>query len=161
MSWVPPPPLWAHSAQLAWLAWLNPRRDRPTRRANASTRATNLSSPFKRSDPSREKDARHEVSDLSPPRTQPIWERESLVKVIIDTDSREDALTLADALPGSPEAGSVRGYGLVRMVCKNKHELHDLFSAVDEAVQRHKLRWARVRYGDDERVFRSSERRAG
>ena len=78
------------------------------------------------------------------------------MRVLIDTDSRHDALRLAGSLPGSVQAGSVRGYGLIRTTCRDKRELEKLLDMVDTAVQVHELRWVRVRLGDDEHVFRGN-----
>ena len=80
------------------------------------------------------------------------------VQITIDTASREEAEKLASELPGSPKATSVRGYGLIRYRCRSNNEAEDLLSAVNDAVQRHKLPWVRVRRGDDERVFRGAPR---
>ncbi len=77
------------------------------------------------------------------------------MNVIIDTGSRDEAQLVAGALPGKATATSVRGYGLVRTVCRTRREMDQLFVSVQRTVDEHELRWVRVRYGDDERVFRS------
>ena len=75
--------------------------------------------------------------------------------MIIDTGSRDEAQLVAGALGGKATASSVRGYGLVRTVCRTRRELEQLFASVADVVEQHDLRWVRVRHGDDERVFRS------
>lgn len=80
------------------------------------------------------------------------------MQVTIDTPSRDDARIVAASLPGSPTASSVRGYGIVRMLCRSRRELQELLHSVDEVVQQHQLRWARVRYEDEEHFFRGSGR---
>jgi hypothetical protein len=77
------------------------------------------------------------------------------MRVIIDTGSKDEAHLVAEALGDRATASSVRGFGLVRTTCRTRRDLDQLFSRVEDAVDRHALRWVRVRYGDDERVFRS------
>ncbi len=81
------------------------------------------------------------------------------MQVTIDTASRDEAETLAASLPGAPLATSVRGYGLIRLRCRDRKEMHAVIAAVDEAVQRLELPWARVRHGDEEQMFRGRLRR--
>lgn len=76
------------------------------------------------------------------------------VQITIDTASRAEAEVLASALPGAPTATSVRGYGLIRARCRTERDVRELLDAVNEAVQRHQLPWARVRRGDEEHMFR-------
>lgn len=83
-----------------------------------------------------------------------------MVHITIDTASREEAELLASKLPGEPTATSVRGYGLIRARCRSEHEVRDLLDAVNQAVQRHALPWARVRRGDEEHMFRGRVQRA-
>lgn len=82
------------------------------------------------------------------------------VQITIDTASRDEAELIAPLLPGAPTATSVRGYGLIRARCGSEREVHDLLDAVNEAVQRFSLPWARVRRGDEEHMFRGRVRRA-
>lgn len=82
-----------------------------------------------------------------------------MVRITIDTASREQAEVLAAILPGEPTATSVRGYGLIRARCTSEREVRDLLDAVSEAVHRFSLPWARVRRGDEEHMFRGSVRR--
>jgi hypothetical protein len=80
------------------------------------------------------------------------------VQVTIDTGSKDDARTIADALPGRPDARSWRGYGVIRLRLKSEQEARETMAAVGRCVDRFGLAWARVRIGDDERMFRASRR---
>ena len=80
--------------------------------------------------------------------------------VTIDARSKADAELIAAALPGNPEAKSWRGYGVVRLRFRKEGEARAVLSVVAECVEEHGLTWARVRIGDDERMFRGRTRRA-
>jgi hypothetical protein len=80
--------------------------------------------------------------------------------VTIDAGSKADAETIAAALPGRPEAKSWRGYGVIRLRFSKQSEAREVLPLVGECVARHELSWARVRIGDDERMFRARSRRA-
>ena len=80
--------------------------------------------------------------------------------VTIDARSKADAELIAAALPGNPEAKSWRGYGVVRLRFRKEGEARAVLSVVAECVEEHGLAWARVRIGDDERMFRGRTRRA-
>lgn len=81
------------------------------------------------------------------------------VQVTIDAGSKHDAQIIAAELPGHAVAASWRGYGVIRLRCVNEHEARALIPVVGGCVERHGLAWARVRIGDDERMFRSRTRR--
>jgi hypothetical protein len=80
--------------------------------------------------------------------------------VTIDTGSKADAEVIAAALPGRPEATSWRGYGVIRLRFRKESEARELLPLVGECVERRGLSWARVRIGDEERMFRARSRRA-
>ena len=82
------------------------------------------------------------------------------VNVTIDAGSRGEAELIAAALPGQPEAASSRGYGVVRLRLKHERETAGLLSALAECVERHSIGWARIRFGDQERTFKSRKMRA-
>jgi hypothetical protein len=83
------------------------------------------------------------------------------VLVTIDAASKADAeVIIAAALPGQPEAKFWRGYGVIRLRFRKASEAQDLLPVVGDCVERHDLLWARVRIGDDERMFRAQGRRA-
>jgi hypothetical protein len=66
---------------------------------------------------------------------------------------------IAEALPGNAEAVAWRGYGVIRLRFRSEKEARETISIVGQCVERHKLAWARVRIGDDERMFRSGRLR--
>jgi hypothetical protein len=83
------------------------------------------------------------------------------VKVTIETASKAEAELIAGALPGVPEAESWRGFGVIRIGAKDKHHVQELIRRVSQGFQAHGLQWARVRYDDEERVFKSNGHRPG
>jgi hypothetical protein len=80
------------------------------------------------------------------------------VHVTIETASKEDAELIAAALPPPARAESWRGYGVIRLGPRSTHEVADVIGAVAERFEEHELAWARVRYDDEERVFRRNGR---
>jgi hypothetical protein len=82
------------------------------------------------------------------------------LRVTIDARSKADAEVIAAALPGCPDATSWRGYGVIRLRFRKESEARDLLPLVADCVERCGLSWARVRIGDDERMFRARSRRA-
>ena len=80
--------------------------------------------------------------------------------VTIDAGSKADAELIAAALPGRPAATSWRGYGVIRLRFRKESEAREVLPVVGECVEHHELSWARVRIGDDERMFRAHSRRA-
>jgi hypothetical protein len=79
--------------------------------------------------------------------------------VTIDAGSKADAEVIAAVLPGQPEAKSWRGYGVIRLRFRKESEARELLPLVRRCVESHELSWARVRIGDDERMFRARSRR--
>jgi hypothetical protein len=82
-------------------------------------------------------------------------------QVTIETASKAEAELLAALLSPRAKAESWRGFGVIRLGRRSESETGAVIETVAHGVERHELEWARVRYGDDERVFRASERRAG
>jgi hypothetical protein len=82
------------------------------------------------------------------------------VLVTIDAGSRGEAELIAAALPGEPQATSWRGYGVIRLRLRRKDEIDPLLPILADCVERHGLPWARLRFGDEERMFRSRNARA-
>jgi hypothetical protein len=81
------------------------------------------------------------------------------VRVVIETASRAEAELIAQRLPVKASAHAWRGLGVIRLAVKGKGETNDLLEAVSQGFQEHKLQWARVRYDDEERVFKANGRR--
>lgn len=77
--------------------------------------------------------------------------------VTIDTATREEAELIASLLPHEAEARSVRGYGFVRLYCRSMKEARAILDAVGAGAQLHELPWIRVRWEDEERVFRHGQ----
>jgi hypothetical protein len=82
------------------------------------------------------------------------------VRVTIETASRAEAELLAQQLPVSARAQSWRGLGVIRLAAKSKAEARTLVDAVAVSFNEHGLKWARVRYDDEERVFKATRRRS-
>jgi hypothetical protein len=82
------------------------------------------------------------------------------VQVTIDAGSRDDAELIAAVLPGEPKAASWRGYGVIRLRLRKAEDVHGLVPIVERCVERHRLAWARLRFGDDEWMFRGGRQRA-
>jgi hypothetical protein len=76
--------------------------------------------------------------------------------VTIETVSKPEAELIAEELPVPVSAQSWRGLGVIRLEAKDKAETKDLIEAVSQSFHEHKLKWARVRYGDEERVFKAN-----
>ena len=85
------------------------------------------------------------------------------VRVTIEAASKAEAEVIAKQLPVGGEAQSWRGLGVVRVAAKDQAETKALIEAVSRTFSEHSLKWARVRYGDEERVFKANGngRRAG
>jgi hypothetical protein len=81
--------------------------------------------------------------------------------VTIEAASKAEAELIADQLPVEARAQAWRGFGVIRLGRRSKKETDDFIDAVSRSFHEHKLRWARVRYDDEERVFRTNGRRAG
>jgi hypothetical protein len=82
------------------------------------------------------------------------------VRVTIEAASKAEAELLAERLPVKARAQSWRGFGVIRLGAKDHAETEDFIEAVERSFQEHKLQWARVRYDDEERVFKSNSRKA-
>jgi hypothetical protein len=83
------------------------------------------------------------------------------VVVTIDVASRDDAALLAASLPGPAETLFIRGYGMVRLRAWKEREIPKLLPIISECVERHGIRWARVRFDDEERIFRARKPASG
>lgn len=78
------------------------------------------------------------------------------VQVIIETGSKAEAQLIAEALPARVGAQSWRGFGVIRLAVKSESETKDLIEAVSRSFHEHSLKWARVRYDDEELVFKAN-----
>ena len=83
------------------------------------------------------------------------------VRVTIEAASKAEAELIARRLPVKARAESWRGLGVIRLGAKSREEAKDFIEAVSRSFQEHKLQWARVRYDDEERVFKANGRKAG
>jgi hypothetical protein len=83
------------------------------------------------------------------------------VRVTIEAATKAEAELIARALPVRAQAESWRGFGVIRLGARSRAETKNFIEAVAESFHEHKLQWARVRYDDEERVFRSNGHRAG
>jgi hypothetical protein len=81
------------------------------------------------------------------------------VRVTIETASKADAELIAQRLPVKARVQAWRGFGVIRLGSRSREETNTFIEAVSQSFQENKLRWARVRYDDDERVFRSNGHR--
>jgi hypothetical protein len=59
------------------------------------------------------------------------------------------------------QAESWRGFGVIRLGAKNREETKSFIDAVSRSFEEHRLQWARVRYDDEERVFKANGYRNG
>jgi hypothetical protein len=82
------------------------------------------------------------------------------VRITIETVSKAEAELIAQRLPVDARAESWRGFGVIRLGARNRDETKRFIEAVSESFQEHNLQWARVRYDDEERVFRANSHRA-
>jgi hypothetical protein len=83
------------------------------------------------------------------------------VRITIETGSRADAELIAERLPVKASADSWRGFGVIRLAVKGKRETNELIDAVSRTFKEQRLQWARVRYDDEERVFKANGHRPG
>lgn len=81
------------------------------------------------------------------------------VRVTIEAASRAEAELIAQRLPVKARAEAWRGFGVIRLGPRSQKETNDFIDAVSQSFQELKLQWARVRYDDEERVFRSNGQR--
>lgn len=82
------------------------------------------------------------------------------VQVTIEATSKEEAELIAERLPVEASAESWRGLGVIRIGAKDQSETKRLIDAVSQSFREQGLRWARVRFGDEERVFKANGHRA-
>jgi hypothetical protein len=78
------------------------------------------------------------------------------VQVTIETGSKAEAELIAEGLPVKASAQSWRGLGVIRLGANGKAETNTLIDAVSRMFHEHRLKWARVRYDDEERVFKAN-----
>ena len=78
------------------------------------------------------------------------------VRVTIEAASKAEAELIAQRLPVKAEAASWRGFGVIRLGSKSREETKSFIDAVSRSFEEHKLQWARVRYDDEERVFKAN-----
>jgi hypothetical protein len=77
------------------------------------------------------------------------------VHLTIETESKAEAELIASLLEPTAKAESWRGYGVIRLALPSMADAAAIIEEVEEGARRHRLSWARVRYGDEERVFRA------
>jgi hypothetical protein len=82
------------------------------------------------------------------------------VRVIIEAASKAEAKLIAEGLPAHVQAESWRGFGVIRLGAKSHQEVLALVDAVSRSFREHGLHWARVRWDDEERVFKANGRSA-
>jgi hypothetical protein len=78
------------------------------------------------------------------------------VQVTIEAASKAEAELIAQQLPVKASAESWRGFGVIRLGAKSRAETESFIDAVSRSFREHGLRWARVRYDDEERVFKAN-----
>lgn len=83
------------------------------------------------------------------------------VQVTIEAASKAEAELIARELPLRAHAHSWRGFGVIRVAAKSKKDVQELIDGVSRICHAHELHWARVRYDDEERVFKLNGRKAG
>lgn len=83
------------------------------------------------------------------------------VRVTIETGSKAEAELIAEGLPVRASAQSWRGFGVIRVGAKSTEETNTLIEAVSRMFHEHRLKWARVRYDDEERVFKANGHAVG
>jgi hypothetical protein len=81
------------------------------------------------------------------------------IRITIEAASKAEAELIAQKLPVKATAESWRGFGVIRLGANSREETEGFIQAVARSFQEQKLRWARVRYDDEERVFKANGRR--
>jgi hypothetical protein len=81
------------------------------------------------------------------------------VRVTIETASKAEAELIAERLPVEARAEAWRGFGVIRLGARTRRETNDFIETVSQSFAELKLQWARVRYDDEERVFRAYGKR--
>jgi hypothetical protein len=79
-----------------------------------------------------------------------------MVRVTIETASKAEAQLIAESLPAKARAEAWRGLGVIRLAAKSTQDVQELIDSVSRGFEAHGLQWARVRYDDEERVFKSN-----
>jgi hypothetical protein len=82
------------------------------------------------------------------------------VHVTIEAASKAEAELIAQRLPVKARAESWRGFGVIRLGAKDRAETKTLIEVVSRSFEELRLQWARVRYDDEERVFKANGHRA-
>jgi hypothetical protein len=82
------------------------------------------------------------------------------VRVTIEAASKAEAELIAQRLPVRARAESWRGLGVIRLAAKSREETKNFIEVVSRSFHEHELQWARVRYDDEERVFKANGRRS-
>ena len=83
------------------------------------------------------------------------------VRITIEAASKAEAELIVQRLPVKARAETWRGFGVIRLGSKSRQETESLIEAVAQSFEEHKLHWARVRYDDEERVFKANGHRPG
>jgi hypothetical protein len=78
------------------------------------------------------------------------------VHVTIEAASKAEAELIAQRLPVKARAESWRGFGVIRLGAKDRAETKTLIEVVSRSFEELRLQWARVRYDDEERVFKAT-----
>jgi hypothetical protein len=81
------------------------------------------------------------------------------VRVTIETASKADAELIAGSLQAKARAESSRGHGVIRLGLLTASQTEQVIKAVAGDVEAHRVSWARVRYDDEERIFRANGHR--
>jgi len=78
------------------------------------------------------------------------------VRITIEAGSKAEAELIAQRLPIKAKAESWRGFGVIRLGTKSREETKNVIEAVSQSFDELRLQWARVRYDDEERVFKAN-----
>jgi hypothetical protein len=78
------------------------------------------------------------------------------VRITIEAASKAEAELIAQRLPVKAKAESWRGFGVIRLGAKSREETKNVIEVVSQSFDELRLQWARVRYDDEERVFKSN-----
>jgi hypothetical protein len=78
------------------------------------------------------------------------------VRVTVETASKAEAELIAQELPVTARAQSWRGLGVIRLALKSRADVHEFLETVSRTFHEHELQWTRVRYDDEERVFKAT-----
>lgn len=78
------------------------------------------------------------------------------MRVTIEAASKGEADLIAQELPVKAQAQAWRGMGVIRLSARSTAETKTYIEAVSRVFREHELKWARVRYDDEERVFKTN-----